>query len=215
VIPHLDKKLSVEEKINEANFFKKKIEENIKTEPDVTYYFSAFLSATKSIPDFLLSDFAEKYNLNISLKIQDLRKEFIKKARKKSNREAIKFFKYFVKKYAIIRKDQICSLLFDNRNVNIHRKTISPSAATYTTLGPVNGKMAYMRIETKNQEVSKKIKNELTKFLQDAPPQIKSSFNTDVIWVLKNTNFELIKSCNHHFSLLKQFVLEAQKEFEK
>jgi len=72
-----------------------------------------------------------------------------------------------------------------------------------------------MKIETKNQEVSKKIKNELTKFLQDAPPQIKSLINTDVIWVLKNTNFELIKSCNRHFSLLKQFVLEAQKEFER
>jgi len=107
-------------------FFLKKIEENIKSELDVTYYFSAFLSATKSIPDFLLSDFAEKYTLNISLEITDLRKEFIRKARKKPHREAIRFFNYFNKKYDIIRKDQICSLLFVNRNVNIHRKNNIP-----------------------------------------------------------------------------------------
>jgi hypothetical protein len=68
----------VDKKIEASEFFLKKIKEE--NENEIGHYFSAFVTSTKSIPDVLLSDFAEIYELDIPLVIKKIcEKNLIKK----------------------------------------------------------------------------------------------------------------------------------------
>jgi len=207
--------MEVEKKIDESEDFLNKMKESIENDKDIKNYFSAFLSSTKSITDYLLSDYAENFNLDIPLNVRDLRNKFQVKSKKNSNRDAQRFYKWFEKKYEEITKDSIGSLMINRRHINIHRKTTSPSRANYFTLPEVNGKTAYIRIETKNKDASNEIKNQFGNILRDIEKSfsIIPSFNSNTIWVLENTNFELIESCNYYLSFLKKIVADANDQF--
>lgn len=211
--------MGVEDKINESDFFLKKIEYEIKNDNEIEakYYFSAFLSAARSIIDFLFSDLSEKYGLDIDLD-SNLTHGFIKKAKDTNNLEAIEFNKNFWKKFEILTKDKICSIMLNNRKINTHRKTVPPRTAAYTLLPEVDEKIGYLRIETNSIAADKKIKTESKKFFKEMAKEIPSSLiptvNKNTIWVLENTNYELINSCNHFISFIKKFVLEIQNDWK-
>lgn len=72
----------VVEKIEEAKYFLDKIKNAVQRK-DFTPNLSAFLCATRSIPDYLLEDYNIKYGLRISLKDELYIPKFEKVAREK------------------------------------------------------------------------------------------------------------------------------------
>ena len=206
--------MAVKDKIDETERYLKRIKENQKNEDDLRDHFSSFLTTARSILDFLLSDFADKYGLDIKLETRDLWTEFRKKAKEKNNSEAVEFHKFFIKKYDELIKDNIAKEMLKNRKLNIHRVLTPPFPATYVKLPKVDNQIHALRIETINQKQSKEVHEQISEFLSQIPQPMRPSINKKPIYVLKNSNYELIQSCDHYFLLLQKFVSEI-KEWTK
>jgi hypothetical protein len=106
--------------------------------------------------------------------------------------------------------------MFKTRHIDIHRKSVSSKEATFITLPEVEGKISYMKFET-NSKDTKELKDTLNEFFKNIPDNssIKPSINKETIWILEKTNYELIKSCDHYFSLLQKFVSETHERWLK
>jgi hypothetical protein len=82
----------VDEKIEEAEYFLDKIKKATERK-DFIPNLSAYLCATRSIPDYLLEDYNVKYGLKISLDKTLNKDVFEEVARKRNNPNAIAFIK--------------------------------------------------------------------------------------------------------------------------
>jgi hypothetical protein len=103
--------LIVDDKIKEAEYFLNKV----KSSPfnDELYYLvSAFLSATRSIPDYLLEDYNIKFGLNIPLTDKLYPSIFRKKAKRQNNPAALSFLRDYNKEFSKLRRDPIANDCF-------------------------------------------------------------------------------------------------------
>jgi len=120
--------MTAQEKIKEAHFFLRKLRENSDKIPDAYYYYSAFLSATLSILDHLMHDYAQKFNFTIPDDIRNLRKEFEKEAKNTNNHDALKFHEWWKsKKEYLTEKNEYGKIFSKKRHYNIHRDTFKPN----------------------------------------------------------------------------------------
>lgn len=176
------------EKIEEAEFFLNKIKKYYNCFPESNYYLSAFLTSSRSIPDYLLEEYQIKYNLGISLDVSDLRNQFIKKATKLNNHDAIDFYHWFKKKLNYIStEDNIGSIFVKNRNLNTHR-TPTRSAIVVNANFP----------DPRNP-------------ISDATPK---DCPDPYIALQDIPNMSIEKACEYFFNLMKDLVNEAQAEFK-
>jgi hypothetical protein len=110
----------VDEKIEEARYFLDKIKKATERK-DFIPNLSAYLSATRSIPDYLLEDYKVKYGLKISLD-KTLNKDIFEEvARKRNNPNAIAFIKGYNNNFKKLKRDKIAKLLLTKRNIRVHR----------------------------------------------------------------------------------------------
>ncbi len=112
----------VSDKIEEAEFFLKQMSV-VYPNSEMQHYVSAFMSATKSIGDYLLEDYNQKFVLNIPLDEKLTIERFKKEANRQNNLMAQKFIAYYEQEFDKIKKDPLASMFINKRNVNIHRKT--------------------------------------------------------------------------------------------
>jgi len=110
----------VDEKIEEAKYFLDKIKKATERK-DFIPNLSAYLSATRSIPDYLLEDYNVKYGLKISLD-KTLNKDIFEEvARRRNNPNAIAFIKSYNNNFKKLTRDKIAKLLLTKRNIRVHR----------------------------------------------------------------------------------------------
>lgn len=110
----------VDEKIDEAKYFLDKIKKATERK-DFIPNLSAYLSATRSIPDYLLEDYNVKYGLKISLD-KTLNKDIFEEvARRRNNPNAIAFIKGYNNNFKKLTRDKIAKLLLTKRNIRVHK----------------------------------------------------------------------------------------------
>ena len=105
-----------EQKIEEAECFLDKITQAL-TRKDFIPNLSAFLSATRSIPDYLLEDYNTKLGLNIPL----TEKLYIDTAINQGNQIAQRFIIEYKTQLNNIYNNPLGKLLTTKRNISIHR----------------------------------------------------------------------------------------------
>jgi len=111
--------MTVEDKIIFAEYFLDKIR-NAQTREDFHPNFSAFLSETKSIADYLLED----YNLQFGLRISYITaKTFKDKACDTMNLDALKFISTYNNKLEKVHENELANYLFKKRNTDVHKKS--------------------------------------------------------------------------------------------
>ena len=87
--------MTAKNKLDEAQFFLDKMNKAPVERSEWRYYFSAFLSSVRSVPDHLLYDYANKCGLGISLKDRVYTNVLKDKAEAQSNKVAIKFIEWY------------------------------------------------------------------------------------------------------------------------
>jgi hypothetical protein len=113
----------VDEKIEEAKYFLDKIKKATERR-DFIPNFSAYLSATRSIPDYLLEDYNVKYGLKISSD-KTLNKDIFEEvARRRNNPNAIAFIKGYNNNFRKLTRGKIAKLLLTKRNIRVHRTNL-------------------------------------------------------------------------------------------
>lgn len=90
----------------------------------IQHNLSAFLSSCRSIPEHMLEEYNQKYSLGISKKNELNSKTF--RAKSFGNKNAQSFIDYFDARIEEIKKDKIGNFMWEKRNLNIHRSTVSP-----------------------------------------------------------------------------------------
>jgi hypothetical protein len=110
----------VDEKIEEAKYFLDKIKKATERK-DFIPNLSAYLSATRSIPDYLLEDYNVKYGLKISLDKRLNKDIFEEVARRRNNPNAIAFIKGYNNNFKKLTRDKIAKLLLTKRNISVDR----------------------------------------------------------------------------------------------
>ena len=68
--------MAARDKYEEAKFFYNKMVNEVCGEPEIGYYFSAFLNAANSIPDYALEEANEHFHLSIPENSKSIRKKF-------------------------------------------------------------------------------------------------------------------------------------------
>ena len=116
--------MTAKNKLDEAQFFLDKINKAPVERSEWRYYFSAFLSSVRSVPDHLLYDYANKCGLGISLKDRVYTNVLKDKAEAQSNKVAIKFIEWYIDEWTKLSNDKIVKVFVDSRNIENHRGTL-------------------------------------------------------------------------------------------
>lgn len=112
--------MAVVEKIEEAEYFLDKIKK-ANGRKDFIPNLNAYLSATRSITDYLLEDYNIKYGLNIPLDERLDMDIFKIVAKARTNPNAIAFIKGYNNFFDKLKRDKITKLLLTKRNIGVHR----------------------------------------------------------------------------------------------
>jgi hypothetical protein len=107
-----------DDKIVEAEYFLDKIHKASERK-DFNPNFNAFLSAAKSIFDYLLEDYNTKYKLGIQ---RNYSNNFEKAACKKRNLDALKFIDNYNREKSKIESDKLMNFLLEKRNITVHKQ---------------------------------------------------------------------------------------------
>lgn len=129
-------------KIKEANFFLRRLKQNSKSVKISAFYFSAFLSSTYSILYHLLTEYNEKFELELTNINQH---NFEKRTNKQQNQDAIKFIKLYSHRLDILWKDKTCGKLMRLRHDNTHKYLEIPRH--HVLLYPTSKKVGILKIE--------------------------------------------------------------------
>lgn len=203
-----------DQKIEEAEYFLDKITQAT-TRKDFVPNLSAFLSATRSIPDYLLEDYNAKFGLNIRLNKKLYPRTFRRRATKEGNSIARKFIQKYNSQLNIIYEDPVGKLLTRKRNISIHRTAV-----------PVQGKFERNIHETVsfNDSVSIEVRDKYgnLKMKSGPKPEVKSKVQTDeestppdsVKWYFVDyQNDDVVITCEKFLVMVKSFVATLRDNF--
>jgi hypothetical protein len=172
----------VDEKIEEAEYFLDKIKKATERK-DFIPNLSAYLCATRSIPDYLLEDYNVKYGLKISLDKTLNKDVFEEVARKRNNPNAIAFIKGYNNNYKKLMRDRIAKLLLTKRNIRVQRTDL-----------PIQKNVSVSIIE--NVDKQSTISNTTVKWLFDDYKEA-----------------DVIEVCKEFLRLMNNFVKNVTTEF--
>jgi hypothetical protein len=112
--------MAVKEQIADAEYFLEAIKRSY-TREELRPNLGAFLTMSRSIADHLLEDYNMKFNLGIDLEEKLTYDRFEEAARDQSNQTALEFLMFYKKEFQSLKKDPTFKLLYDKRNIRIHR----------------------------------------------------------------------------------------------
>jgi hypothetical protein len=112
--------MAFKEQISDAEYFLEIIKRSY-TREELRPNLGAFLTMSRSIADHLLEDYNMKFNLGIDLEEKLTYDRFEKGARDRSNQTALDFLKFYKDEVKNLKKDPTFKLLYDKRNIRIHR----------------------------------------------------------------------------------------------
>lgn len=204
----------VVEKIEEAKYFLDKTKNAVQRK-DFTPNLSAFLCATRSIPDYLLEDYNIKYGLRISLKDELYIPKFEKVAREKNNPNAIAFIKGYNKAFKKVKKDEIGKLLLYKRNIKVHRTDIPIQANFSVSHGENVDSHDSVAMEVRDEYGNLKKKSS-SRDDKDNKPELKkqSTSNTKVKWFFEDyKGVDVVELCEEFLKLMKNFAENVTTKF--
>lgn len=195
--------MTADEKITEATFFLEKIRDNEDRFPDVSFYFSAFLSSTLSIRDHLLDEYINKFGLHIPLDLRKgLQNEFEIQANAKAhygkNDDALKFFTWYKEEIGKIKSTTIGSILVDKRNINTHRQPVEVIPFLKIMFGSVMS----------DEEFDKYFEQQKEAFRLANPKYSSAVFHTEQLAYVAVVDFS-----KEILDAIKNLVSEAHKKF--
>lgn len=117
--------MTVAEKTSESEYFLERIKQTYSNQNEVNFNFSAFLSSSRSIAEHLLEEYNQKFGLGISVSDKMNANEF--RRRSVGNTNAERFIAWFDAQIDQIKNNPVGNLLWEQRNVNIHRTTQRPN----------------------------------------------------------------------------------------
>jgi|tagenome__1003787_1003787.scaffolds.fasta_scaffold20951675_3 hypothetical protein len=112
--------MAFKEQISDAEYFLEALKRSY-TREELRPNLGAFLTMSRSIADHLLEDYNMKFNLGIDLEEKLTYDRFEKGARDRSNQTALDFLKFYKDEFKNLKKDPAFKLLYDKRNIRIHR----------------------------------------------------------------------------------------------
>ena len=118
--------MTLDEKIQEAEFFLDLIRKNEPNVSIVKYYFSAFLGALGSIHDYILAEASQEYNLELSMDESWFDRHFEKKAKEQGNENALLFLKWWRKVTEVHKKTGAGQIIQNVRNMELHKTKQKP-----------------------------------------------------------------------------------------
>ena len=143
------------EKVNEANFFKDKIDENYSKFPDVEFYFNAFLHSCYSIPNHLLEDYNKKFGLGI---IECLNvNSFKEKAKKLDKTDAVEFISWYSAEVKKLNSTLLGEILRNKRHQSAHRHVVPVLDFATLTWGNFLSKQQIEQIKLANPQLLKTV----------------------------------------------------------
>lgn len=120
--------MTLDEKIQEAEFFLNLIRKNQPNVSVVKFHFSAFLSAVESIPDYILAEASQEYGLDLPLDEEWHYWDFEAKAKEneKKNENALLFLKWWRQFYKGTYHGKVGQVIKKIRNMEMHKTKQKP-----------------------------------------------------------------------------------------
>lgn len=196
------------EKLDEAKYHLNRMEEfYLKDDKIFKYELNAFLASIRSVPDILLQDYNEKFSLGIDLNEKLYPEAFEERAKQQNNVQAIQFYNWWKKKMYEIKSDKIVSMLFEKRNISVHRKSIEPDliklevfdtitvsdSVTFTICDKEGHVISESKSVEKPQETKKLEESKTNLFFSDYPQE------------------NVLEVCRKLVHIMEKFVEEAEK----
>jgi hypothetical protein len=205
----------VDQKIEEAEYFLDKIKSATRRE-DFIPNLSAFLSATRSIPDYLLEDYNLKFGLGISLNDKLYPSTFKGTARKKNNQNALKFIDQYSTEFGKLRQDKIGNLLIGKRDIKVHRTDVPLKANFSANLTESVHIHDSVSIEVRDKYGNLKMTSNSSNNDHQLPESKESgNKNTTTVkyYFTDNKNTDLVDVCNQFLQLMKTFRKNLKTKF--
>lgn len=205
----------VTEKIEEAKYFLDKIKK-ANERKDFIPNASAFLSAARSIPDWLLEDYNVKYGLKISVLKRLDQQIFEDVAKARNNPNAIAFIKGYNKYFNKLKRDKIAKLLLVKRNIKVHRTDL-PLQANFAEMIteniPIHDGVA---IEVRDKYGNLKMKSDLADG-EDSMPEIKKpstlSKMSFTCYFDDYKDADVVEVCKEFLRLMNDFVKNLTNKY--
>jgi len=118
--------MTLDEKIEEAEFFLDLIKKNDPNLSVVKHYFSAFLGAVESIPDYILAEASQSYDLGLSLEDKWFDRHFEEKAKEKNNENAKLFLKWWRQYHKVLYIKGAGQVIKKTRDLDMHKTKQKP-----------------------------------------------------------------------------------------
>lgn len=111
--------IQAKDKLMESAFFLNELENSLGVEARFRYYLSAFLTATYSVLDILLYDFAEKLGFPFTREEFVGERDFFVASKVSGSKEGIEFLRWLQRQKAALAKNP----LWEKRKFTVHRGT--------------------------------------------------------------------------------------------
>lgn len=207
-----------QEKISEAEYFLNKIT-IAQDRYDFLPNLSAFMSATRSIPDYLLEDYNTKLGLGISLTDKLYPSVFETEAKNQNNQTAINFIADYKTELANLYKDPVAGFLIDKRNIVVHRKNVPISAKFSRSVSDTIIISESISVEVRDKDGNLKSKSQSVPQTQPQTHQTTQSNPTPsdgVEWsfpAFTYSNDNVITICIKFLDIIKKFVSDLQNKY--
>lgn len=196
-------------KLREAEFFLVKMHDLQNVQEEFIYCLNAFLSAARSVPDYLLEDYNVKYSLQIPLSDKLHADTFERRAKKLGNQDAISFIRWWKDKVKALMENPIFSLLTNKRHIAVHRTQIRPDLVKIDMHEHITIS-ASIKIETYNKDG--KLVQTYKSPEQPPPKPGKSEVHSD--WFFSENEKEpIISVCKKYLDMMRKIVAEAELRF--
>ena len=208
----------VQEQLQDAEYFLRIIRSKDMRD-EMRPNLKAFLSTARSIPDYMLEDYNNNFGLGIPLTDNGGQSHnilnhdtFRKEAKNKNNQDALKFIDFFDNEFKHLVNEPVVKLLFEKRNITIHRTSPSVRAeiqASITETIPISESVSFIvRDEDGNIKQQSHTKQNEEKHAQPSESAIKTK------WFFEDyPQREVSDVCHDLLEKMKDFVNKIRGKF--
>jgi len=218
----------INEKLLEAEYFLNGIKQHYPNLDHIKPLFSAFLSASSSVPDHLLYEASVVFDLGLSKDKAWYPHHFKERVEEKSNKQAINFLKHWNEFTEKFEKTQLGKMLKNARDTNVHKYSQKPSLFAEIRIKNTSNEDDSLVLEINeaagaglsNVRYNDILEREKKAFVEEIKKLSKNSkrvIDTPTINLFLSFSdeqkYELRETCNEILYKMKQFDSEGRQYF--